>query len=162
MGRLCCTVHAILLLLLKGATTGDRLTLYLNFECYYDGQFCMSCTEGVLSRIGDYNLTVVGSLNAEVVKIVYDANVTTVPLLLDSYFSHQLNDHLQAGAIIWTTSTAQAAAAAKYLVQHNRTLKGPVVRDFTADAGRWRLAIDSEQWFWQREGKRCGEPGMCG
>ena len=120
----------------------------------------MACTDGVQSQVGNYNLTVVGSLNDEVVRIVYDSNSTTVPRLLDSYFYHTLNDHLMQGAVVWTTTQAQAAAAAHYFVE--RQLRGPTVRDFGADAKQWTIAADSEQWFWQREGKVCGAAGMCG
>ena len=85
-----------------------------------------------------------------------------MPLLLDSYFHHPLNDHLVDGAIVWTTTAAQAKAASGYLQAHNATLRGPVVRDFALDARQWQVAPDSEQWYWVRDGKHCGDAGMCG
>ena len=55
------------------------------------------------------------------------------------------------GAMVWTTVQAQAAAAVHYFVE--RQLQGPTVQDFGDDAKQWTVAADSEQWFWQREGK---------
>ena len=53
--------------------------------------------------------------------------------------------------MVWTTVQAQAAAAVHYFVE--RQLQGPTLRDFGDDAKQWTIAADSEQWFWQREGK---------
>ena len=157
----CMLPHAPTLLLLLVVGTAALESLYLNFECYYDGEFCTACSEGVLSQVGNYNLTVVGELAGEAVRLVFDATRTSVPLLLDSYFGHRLNDHLREGVVVWTTTAAQAASAAGYLQRRNLT-GNATVRDFAPSAAQWQLADDSEQWFWRREGKQCGDPGMCG
>eukprot|EP01079_Euglenida_sp_SAG-EU17-18_P006937 gene6937-6602_t len=100
--------------------------------------FCMACTPGVLSRVGDYSQTVVGTLAGnEVVKVVYNSSRVGLAGLLDSYFSHPLNDHMASGATVWTSSESQAGQARDWLGRHP-AITGTHVVPFSPAAGDWQ------------------------
>eukprot|EP00754_Rhynchopus_humris_P046132 Rhum_TRINITY_DN5629_c0_g1::Rhum_TRINITY_DN5629_c0_g1_i1::g.17923::m.17923 len=108
----------------------------------------MDCFDGVLSRVNDWDLTVVGMMHGtETVKTVYNPAVTNVTAILDRWL-----DAPNTATTAWTTTPEQQAEAEAWM-----TKKGTAHNLKTApfDPKYWVLGQNHSQWYEKRHGQTC-------